>query len=182
MSQLAVAISRFAEITPNLVIQLASDLIKYEQRGIWNLEFSPQRLVQSFTARREELYLEDAKSVAADAIKKARIASSARSAANLLGKAVVKIEGVLGGVLDKTPFHNLCDSLRTEALKMQLYEFIQSAKKAEFKGNMKKAIDQFQEALFFLLNDDIPDEKQEKAISWLKKKIAELEQKRTTNS
>ncbi len=161
----------------NLVIQLASDLIKYEERGIWNLEFSPRSLVRTFSARKDELYLEDATSVAQATVKKAQVSTSAKSATNLLGKAVVKIEGYYGDVVNKAPFHQLCDSLRAEAHKLQLYEFIQSAKKAEFKGNAKKALDQFQEALFFLMNDDIPDEKQEKAITWLKSKITELKRK-----
>src|SRR5690606_9753741 len=48
--------------------------------------------------------------------------------------------------------------------KAQLDQHITNAEKNEFKGNIKKAIDYYQEALFFLKKDDIPDVEQETII------------------
>jgi hypothetical protein len=49
---------------------------------------------------------------------------------------------------------SVLDELESQVLafsqETQLNAFVESARKAEFKGQKKKAIDQYQEALFFL--------------------------------
>lgn len=45
-------------------------------------------------------------------------------------------------------------------LKEQFDDFIEKAEKFEFKGNIKKAVEQYQEALFFLRGNDLPDSEQ----------------------
>lgn len=159
----------------DLIIQLAEDLSRYETRGIWNLDFSPTSLRNSFIKKREELLIEDANAAATMAIEKSRHSSSAKTAIGLLSKAIIRIEGYIKEVQNTAPLLDNCDQLRAEAHRTQLCDFVNSAKKAEFKGNKKKAIDQYKEALYFLLNDDVPDERQEKAIRWLRNKVAELE-------
>jgi len=46
-----------------------------------------------------------------------------------------------------------------------LNKYLEEAGKAEFKGNLKKALDQYQEALYFLKNDDVDDILQSKEIA-----------------
>lgn len=57
----------------------------------------------------------------------------------------------------------------------QLNAFLEEARKAEFKGNKKKALDQYKEALYFLRNDEIDDSLQAGKIKEIEKKISELE-------
>ena len=52
--------------------------------------------------------------------------------------------------------------------------YLEAARKAEFKGNVKKAIDQYQEALFFIRNDDIDDTQQRFEINEIETKLTEL--------
>ena len=58
--------------------------------------------------------------------------------------------------------------------KTKLDKFLEAAKKAEFKGNKKKAIDQYQEALYFIRNDDVPDDQQGQYIEKIESKLKEL--------
>lgn len=62
--------------------------------------------------------------------------------------------------------------------KTQYDELVLKAEKEEFKGNSKKAIDQYQEALFFLKNDGIPDNEQAELIAELESRISRLQANR----
>lgn len=48
------------------------------------------------------------------------------------------------------------DNINTYIKKAQFDDFVENAEKFEFKGNHKKAIDQYQEALFFLRDNELP--------------------------
>ncbi|NLE21927.1 MAG: hypothetical protein GX624_03990 [Actinobacteria bacterium] len=52
--------------------------------------------------------------------------------------------------------------------------FIEAAEKAEFKGNKKRALDQYQEALYFLKTDDIADDSQASEIARIAAKVEKL--------
>ncbi len=56
----------------------------------------------------------------------------------------------------------------------QLNAYLEAARKAEFKGQKKKALDQYLEALYFLRSDEIDDSLQAEKISELEAKISEL--------
>ena len=58
--------------------------------------------------------------------------------------------------------------------KVELDDYVEKARKAEFKGKSKKAIDQYQEALYFLRTDQFDDEEQADIISSLEVKIEKL--------
>lgn len=57
---------------------------------------------------------------------------------------------------------------------MELYELLLKADKAEFKGEWKKALSAYQDVLYFLKRDHIPDDEQEDQIAAIEKKIAEM--------
>jgi cell division FtsZ-interacting protein ZapD len=61
--------------------------------------------------------------------------------------------------------------------KTRLNTFVDAASKAEFKGQLKKALDQYQEALYFLRSDDIEDAQQTGEIEGIEAKIAEMTEK-----
>ena len=52
--------------------------------------------------------------------------------------------------------------------------YVETAEKAEFKGNTKQALDQYLEALYFLKTDDVDDQLQAAEIARISRKIAEL--------
>jgi len=61
--------------------------------------------------------------------------------------------------------------------KTEVGKVLEAARKNEFTGNSKKAFALYKEALYLLLNDDVPDDEQEDLIEEIKGKIAELEKK-----
>jgi hypothetical protein len=58
--------------------------------------------------------------------------------------------------------------------KARLDNELEKAEKAEFKGQKKKALDAYLDALFLIRKDSIDDAKQQKEISQIELKIREL--------
>ena len=56
----------------------------------------------------------------------------------------------------------------------QLNAYLDEAKKAEFKGQRKKALDRYYDALYFLKHDEIEDALQQEHLSAIEAKINEL--------
>jgi len=106
---------------------------------------------------------------------KAKLATSSRTSVGEANKALLKIRDAKEELEDPSRLDTLEARVKTFSHETQLNTFIEAARKAEFKGQKKKAIEQYQEALFFLKNDDIDDELQGREISKLEKKIAELQ-------
>jgi hypothetical protein len=60
-------------------------------------------------------------------------------------------------IKDPTQLNNLENRIKAYTHKIQIKSFLDEADKAEFIGNMKKALDQYQEGLYFLKKDNIDD-------------------------
>jgi hypothetical protein len=60
-------------------------------------------------------------------------------------------------IKDPTQLNNLENRIKAYTHKIQIKSFLDEADKAEFIGNMKKALDQYQEGLYFLKKDNIND-------------------------
>jgi cobalamin biosynthesis Mg chelatase CobN len=56
----------------------------------------------------------------------------------------------------------------------QLADHLEEAEKLEFKGQRKKALDRYYEALYQLRHDSIPDGRQNESIARVEAKIREL--------
>lgn len=78
-------------------------------------------------------------------------------------------------LLNKSKLDEMEIKVRKFLHETQLNAFLEEARKAEFKGNKKKALDQYKEALYFLRNDEIDDSLQAGKIKEIEKKISELE-------
>jgi hypothetical protein len=75
---------------------------------------------------------------------------------------------------DVTELERLEVTVRHEVANVIARHYMEEANKADFKGQKKKAIDQYLEALYAMLNDPIPDEIQKGDIELAKRKIVEL--------
>lgn len=106
---------------------------------------------------------------------KASLPATPRTKERALAAAVLKVRNVAeaagesGGV--EAPH---LEQLHHEIHRVKIEGFLGAARKAEFKGNMKKAVDPYQEALFFLSNDDVDDAGQAEEIGRIEAKIQEL--------
>jgi hypothetical protein len=69
---------------------------------------------------------------------------------------------------------SLEQQIATEISKTQLNGYLEEAKKNEFKGQKKKALDKYYEALYLLKHDDVDDSLQQDNIQFLESKIKEL--------
>lgn len=96
--------------------------------------------------------------VARKAQEKASLAATPRTKERALATAVLKVEEVAeaAGASDGIEAPHV-EQLHREILRVMLDGFLEVARKAEFKGDTKKAVDPYLEALFFLRDDDVDD-------------------------
>jgi len=107
-------------------------------------------------------------------VNQADVAATPLSQYNALSKGFLKVQEILDA--NNGDDHNFEQLLRLKLLmhKAKIEGYINEAKKAEFKGNTKKAIDQYQEALFYIENDDVDDSLQSDLINQVKERLAAL--------
>ncbi len=158
----------------DLIIEHASALMKYEQLGIPTLNPLPSALIKEFQPMHDQIIVDALTSEFENARSKAEVAPSVTIKVNLLSKVLLKVREYK----PKANNPSILDSLERQISQLiqdtQLAGYLDSAKKAEFKGQKKKALDQYYEALYFLKHDDIDDSLQQEHISLIESKIAEL--------
>jgi len=159
-----------------LVIERAKTLRDYERRGIPTISPSPSKLASEYRAYRSEIILEEAQRAADKSIQKADVAATPRTKQSALSSGLLKIQEIAEHLDDPSYAGALIANQQSLIHHATLNGFLEAARKAEFKGNRKKALDQYQEALYFVLNDAVPDEDQAEEIADLKAKIDELQQ------
>lgn len=163
----------------DLAIEHTEYLLQFEEKGIETISPYPTELLTQLRSARTEIVVTEASILTEKAIQKSQVATTPKSKENALTAGLLKVRELannyeLSGDLE---IKSLEDTLRSEVHRATLAGFEEAAKKAEFKGNTKKAIDQYQEALFFLLNDDVDDSQQRADIARIEGKIKELNSK-----
>lgn len=128
--------------------------------------------IAEFLKMKIEIIDEEAYAKTQDLLHKATLAKTLNSKINNANKAIV----FLKELEDTYGYSN-------KELTIQVFQFIHQvefedlllkAEKEEFKGNTKKAIDKYQDLLFFLKKDHIDDHYQEDEIKEIEDKISEL--------
>ena len=123
---------------------------------------------------RAEIIGAEAERVTDTALEKSRLASTPSARERALAAGLLKLRETTEGLDERSAVKPLEDALRREKHRVVLDGHLEAARKAEFKGNTKKAIDQYQEALFFLRNDDINDAEQASSIRMIESRLEEL--------
>lgn len=159
-----------------LVLEHSKALENYESKGIPTINPPPSQIVREYSAYRDDLIIEEANKVAEKAIGKAEVATTHRGRESALASGLLKVREINCFLNDVSKGKGLESKLQELIHKAKLDGFLDAARKAEFKGQMKKAIDQYQEALYFILHDDIPDELQKGEIAEIDAKIKTLSQ------
>lgn len=161
----------------DLVVEHAGYLLQYEEAGIPTLEPSPSEIIDSCAELRDRIFAGEYEDIVKKAVNKSKIAATVRTKISALRSAQLKISGIqtdFESEFDASEYEN---GLSKMAATIEYEGYVEAANKAEFKGNKKKAIDQYQEALYFLKTDDISDEEQGGQIAMLESKIEELKGK-----
>jgi len=115
---------------------------------------------------------------AVDAIMtKARLAKTITGKTNAANRALLLLkDGLADEFIDKNTIKKSVSAIELYLNKEELKEIEIRAERFEFKGNFKKALDTYQDALFFLRKDNYDDSSQQKDIQRIERKIAEMEE------
>jgi hypothetical protein len=157
------------------IIEIVEKLRYLETKGIPTIDPSPSKLVEIFTKERDAILYEGTKDEVERLVQKAELATSPKARLNNANSALLKIIDAKKETKDLSRFDDLEKRMKLYIHKIQLQSFLDAADKAEFKGDKKKALDQYQEALYFLRADQIDDELQQKEIKQIEAKIKNLQ-------
>jgi len=159
----------------DLLAERAAELLPLEQRGIPTITPPPSELLRHAAELRNEIILESAEQVAKTARDKADVATTSRAKSNAFSSGYLKAKDILEQSSEPGSGAAILAEMKSGTHRAILDGFLEAARKAEFKGNQKKAIDQYQEALFFIKNDEIPDEQQATEIGVIESAIEKLQ-------
>jgi len=157
------------------IIRIAGELIPYEQKGITTTLPPPSKFRSAYIEERQEIVTDHIKSEVQKILTKAELRATPRTTISEATKAVLKIDEARNehGV-DNSTLDDLEHMIRRFIHTTELNGYLAEAEKAEFKGNARRALDQYQEALFFLRNDEIEDQLQSDRIGEIEQKIRKL--------
>jgi len=158
----------------DLLLEHARALLEYEQRGIPTIETPPSVLIEQYATRHDELIVDTLQGEVESAFMKSDTATTVRTKLTPLTKTLTNVREYKSQVNDPRALFELEAQLMTRINLTQLRDYLDKARRAEFKGQRKKALDQYYEALYFLKSDEIDDSFQAEYISEIEGKIVEL--------
>lgn len=157
-------------------IQLLLDhlraLQKYEERSITTIRPAPSEAIRIYVLRRQQEVAKHAELAHDDAISKAEVGGSGKAKIACLTKGLLKLKDL--SQYEPTNLARLTRSLQEQIAKVTMADYLGKARKAEFKGQTKKALEQYYEALYFLKHDDVDDRIQADHIKLLEDQIMKL--------
>lgn len=156
------------------LIEHANGLLRYEKRGISVIDPPASSFLEDYGGRHDQIIFEALTADASMALSKANVAPSYSTKINLLSKVLLKIREYKPRTHHPESLDSLERQVQSAIQNVQLKQHLESAKKHEFKGQNKKALDQYYEALYLLRHDDIDDSVQNKHISFIEAKITSL--------
>lgn len=157
------------------VVANATALLPFEEKGVPTCSPPPSALIEAYTAERTAVVVEHTQEEVRKILTKAELKTSPRTKINAATKAVLKLDEARNewGV-DHPQLDAMEDTVRGFIHRAELDGYLEAAEKAEFKGQKKKALDQYQEALYFLRTDHVPDDEQSAQIADMERKIETL--------
>jgi hypothetical protein len=161
-----------------LVLDKAEALLEFERRGIPTTDPPPSRLIESARGDMVEAITEGLQEEISEAESKSRVATTATSRLSPMGRVIAEIERIRRRYDDLPGLDEELVEIEAEARRryreIQVDALTEAARKAEFMGQKRKAIDGYREALYSLRHDDVPDEEQAREIGELESAIDRL--------
>ena len=158
----------------DLMIKHLAAIEEYEKKGIPTITPLASELKKKYLAMHDGIIEETIRKQFNEIPTRVVAGQSLTTVDNALVKILLTINEQKQNLLDKAYLDRLESDVSSYQCKIKANRFIDNAKKAEFKGQIKKALDQYQEALFLLKNDRIDDAAQKEEINQITKKIEEL--------
>jgi tetratricopeptide (TPR) repeat protein len=154
----------------NLAVERLEDLLsRHPHRSDW------QALLDALRAEDRIRLQETLEAVIDRQIEKSSLAKSVAAKINPLNKALL----TLSEADDTGNYDDAWIAAKREHIEGLIHEseigqLLETAERHEFKEDWKKAVSAYQDALFFLKKDNIPDDEQADLITKLEEKIAKL--------
>lgn len=158
----------------SVLLEHANALLKYEQRGISISNPPPSHFINKFGNMCDQIIADSLGAETTIASSKAAVAVSTSTKVNTLSKVLLRIREYKARTSNPSSLNHLERQVQTEIQRYQLDGYLDSANKAEFKGQKKKALDQYYEALYLLRHDEVDDSLQKERITFIENKISEL--------
>lgn len=166
---LEVKLSRY-----DLLIECAQALERYERHGIPTIDPHPSEILERYRGKKDKLILAFLSEELGKLSSKISFSGSPKVKVNYLLKMLLKIRDYKSRTDKPNSLDDLDQTVALQINTIQLGALLDEAKKAEFKGQDKKALDNYYEALYFLRHDEIQDSLQEGNISFLEEKILKM--------
>lgn len=134
----------------DVVIDHAKGLLDYQQHGVPTIDPPPSDLIRSMAALKDRLIVDGMRDVVVEAQRKADVAQTVKTKAGALRKALLAVREYGAKASNPGVVRHFEQDLQRRIARTELAGYLDEAQKAEFKGNRKKALDQYYEALYFL--------------------------------
>jgi len=137
----------------------------------------PSEIEKFFLKEKEKFIKEFVLGEIEESMKKAESLTGTKTKINIVNKAIMKIieaRKELKEEENKKELDKKEKEIKTHIQNIQLDEFLEKAKKAEFMSQKSKTLNAYKEALYFLQTDEINDSLQKEKIDEIKAKILEL--------
>lgn len=157
------------------MVQAAEELQRFELKGEPTISPVPSEILPGFRRQREEAIRSEIEAIARKAVAGAE-AAEVEKRAPLVQKALQKA-AEWEGLLPEGQLAQPVAELKALLHVARLESMVEEARRYEFKGDARRALDLYQEALYMVLNDEVPDEQQQEEIHALDAKIRALSER-----
>jgi hypothetical protein len=158
----------------NIAMEHLNRFKEFEDKDIVFMNPKPSELIRLLPLEKDNRIKELLQSNIQELINKAKLTESPKSQITILTKGLLQIEHAKVYLFNPSVINNIQENLSGIIHQIQLNTYLDNAKRAEFKGSKKKALECYYDALYFLQNDGIDDSLQQNNIKPIETKIAEL--------
>ena len=134
----------------DIIIEKTKELLKYEELGIHITNPLPSVYIADYTQKRDEIIVETLQTEFQSAAEKVALPGTLASKVGALQKVLSRAQEYAGKVVDREPLDRMAREVLNLISRARLASYMEDADKAVFKGQRKKALDRYLEALYLL--------------------------------
>lgn len=161
----------------DLIVERSLQLKEYEDKNIPTLTPLPSVLAARYTEKKDDVIVSHIQNMFTKANQKAAVIDSPKSKISQFQKVLLEVQELKPKLTANSKLDGVEKQVKDAIHNVRLGDLMDKANKFEFKEQYKKALDQYQEALYFVKNDDVDDELKKKEISELESKISDMKSK-----
>ena len=155
-------------------IRACQELLKYDHRKIKTLVTWPSEAIEELERVRRKIVLKEIDDQLVKARTKSQNATTSASKISPYNKIIDTIGSFYQVLDDVSELERIEQETRVEMDEVQLAAELERAERAEFKGQKKKALDAYLDALFLIRKDSIDDAHQVSEIRHIEAKVRDL--------